>query len=343
MNKTRIILLTLLSAVSTVACAEKKPQYNCTVTSPKWAKEFNKVYQLDEFRVYYSDLESSTHRLPQTSDINNNKIPDYVENIAIQAMNSRDMFKLAGFRSPLDSPRYQNSAESIAIFLQKTEGNGVAFERAARYPNLSINSKDMPCSISIVISNNLEGFPGSWATVTHELFHLYQYGYAQFKNSWYLESLANWADRAMKIDITNNTKRLPPLPQTRTEINQDIFGKAYTHIWRRLFLINDSDILEIPEDMLKRRYVGGSKVFLDNEWRGTHFVLTFMQNLEKESNRISAEKKWEPYHWKEKDQRSKEWDPLILQLIQKQLKQPEYDQKEIRFMRNISIPNLKSE
>ncbi|WOE40494.1 hypothetical protein [Acinetobacter chinensis] len=343
MNKTRIILLTLLSTVSTVACAEKKPQYNCTVTSPKWAKEFNKVYQLDEFRVYYSDLESSTQKLPQTADINNNKIPDYVENIAIQAQSARDMFKLAGFRSPLDSPRYKNSAESIAIFLQKTKGNGLAFEQAIRYPNMPIRTEKMPCSINIVISNNLEGFPGSWATVAHELFHLHQYGYAQFKSPWYMESLAFWADRSLKADLTRSTRNLPPLPQSDTAIRQEIFGEAYTHIWRRLFLINNSDVLKVPNNLLKRRYVGGSKVFLDNEWRGTHFVLTFMQNLEKESARVSAEKKWPLYNWKEEDQRSKEWDPLILQLIQKQLKQPEYDQKETRFMRNISIQNLKSE
>ena len=336
----------VLSISLMTACTYAKKENSsvqCKVSSPDWANEFNKVYQLDEFYVYYSDLPNSEHKIPQTKDINKNNIPDYVENIALQAKNSRDMFHLAGFRSPLKSARYQNSATGIAIFLQKIKGNGAAFERAAQHPNIAKDMIQMPCSITLVISNNLDGFPGTWATVTHELSHLYQYGYTQFKNSWYLESLANWADRAVKVDVTYSTKNLPSLPQNNQDFNKQIYKQSYTHIWRRLFLINDSDILEVPEKFKERTYIGGQKVFLDDEWRGTKFVLKFMQSMEKESDLITKQRNWPKYHWTEKDQRLPEWNPIIFGLIQKQLQQPQYDQPEIQFMRTVDLKTIKSE
>ena len=336
-----LILFNML-LLSSCSYAKKEP-IQCKVSTPDWANEFNKVYRVDEFSIYYSDLDSSPHKIPQTQDTNHNKIPDYVENIAIQAQNSRDMFHLAGFRSPLKSPRYQNNAENIAIFLKKIDGNGAAFEIPAQHPNIAKKMSPMQCSLALVVSNNLENFPSTWATVTHELFHLYQYGYTQFKNSWYLESLANWADRAVKVDITPNTKKLPPLPQSTQAFEEQVYKKTYTHIWRRLFLINNSDILQVPEKFKERTYIGGQKVFLDHEWRGTKFVVKFMQDMEKESDQITQQRSWPAYNWKEKDQRRPEWNPVIYSLIQKQLQQPQYDQTEIQFMRKVDLKTLNSE
>ena len=337
------VLLGIGLMTSCTYAKKENSSVQCKVSSPAWANEFNKVYQLDEFYIYYSDLPNSEHKLPQTKDINKNNIPDYVENIALQAQNSRDMFQLAGFRSPLKSPRYQNSATAIAIFLQKIKNNGTAFETAAQYPNIATDMIKMPCSITFVISNNLEAFPGGWGTVAHELFHLYEYSYTQFKNSWYLESLAFWADRSLKRDNGSSTRNLLTLPQNPIDFNQQVYKEPYTHIWRRLFLINDTDVLRIPDHMKNRTYIGGQKVFADDEWRGTKFVLKFMQNMEKESDLITKQRNWPKYHWTEKDQRSPEWNPIIFGLIQKQLQQPQYDQPEIQFMRTVDLKTIKSE
>ena len=337
------VLLGIGLMTSCTYAKKENSSVQCKVSSPAWANEFNKVYQLDEFYIYYSDLPNSEHKLPQTKDINKNNIPDYVENIALQAQNSRDMFQLAGFRSPLKSPRYQNSATAIAIFLQKIKNNGTAFETAAQYPNIATDMIKMPCSITFVISNNLEAFPGGWGTVAHELFHLYEYSYTQFKNSWYLESLAFWADRSLKRDNGSSTRNLLTLPQNPIDFNQQVYKQPYTHIWRRLFLINDTDVLKIPDHMKNRTYIGGQKVFADDEWRGTKFVLKFMQNMEKESDLITKQRSWPEYHWTEKDQRLPEWNPIIFGLIQKQLQQPQYDQPEIQFMRTVDLKTIKSE
>ena len=340
MKKTIPLFILLNLAFTQISCAKNTPSFpECRTTQPAWGSEFNKVYQVDEFKIYYSDLANSRNKLPNMQDLNSNNIPDYVENIAIQAQSSRDIFKYAGFISPLDKPRYTN-AKSIGIFLKTMDGNGVAYEGIRRHDNLS-TVIEMPCSISIDVSNNLDQFPANyWTTVTHELFHLYQYGYSQFKNSWYLESLANWAERGLKLDITNSTKSLPPLPQNSTELEEKVFSQSYTPMWRRLFLIYEKDKLVIPNHLKDRTYTDGSKVYKDDEWRGTHLVLNIMNNLEKESDKITKQENWPNYFWKEDDQRSKRWDPVIFNIIQKQIKQAKINTPEAQFIKTTEIKSI---
>lgn len=91
-------------------------------------------------------------------------------------------------------------------------------------------------------------------------FFIYTYySYTQFKNSWYLESLAFWADRSLKRENGSGTRNLPTLPQNPTDFYKQIYKQPYTHIWRRLFLINDTDVLKIPDHMKNRIYIGGQK------------------------------------------------------------------------------------
>lgn len=334
------ILLTLLFITS---CSQAKQVKACRIDNNKNLKTFNRVYKADEFYIYYSDLANSPDKLTQTADLNKNNIPDYVENIAIQAQASRDIFKYAGFQSPLQSKRYKGQTQVIAIFIKNLGGNGIAFEVPSIAAQIG-TQEAMPCALIINLSTNLTDFPANyWTTVTHELFHLYEYGYAQFKNSWYTESLANWSERALRVDNTTGTRKLQALPQNSDQITAQIFQKNYTPLWRRLFYINNTDVLTIPTTLQKQTYVDGSLVFKDNEWRGASFILKFMQNMEKESDLITKQRNWPEYHWAEKDQRLPEWDPIIFGLIQKQLQQPQYDQPEIRFMRTVDLKTLKSE
>jgi hypothetical protein len=339
MNKTAILISSVFLIFSQTSCAENQKYPECKVNQPIWAKDFNKVYKVDEFYIFYSDLDSSIHKLPNPTDSNKNNIPDYVEDIATQAKSSRDIFNHAGFISLLEKPRYKN-ANAISIFLKKMDGNGVAYEAISKHTNTS-TSVEMPCSTVMAISNNLENFPADyWTTVTHELFHLYQYGYAQFKNSWYLESLANWAERSLRLDITQATKKLNALPQTKDEIKTDIFDKNYNALWRRLFLIHSKDNLAIPEQFKTRTYTNGTKVFKDDEWRGTNLVVNIMNNLEKESERITKQENWPNYYWKESDQRSKQWDALIFNVIQKEMNKANIHEPEAQFIKTVKIKSV---
>lgn len=331
--KTILICILITQSISSKANSD----IQCRVTQPNWASQFNRVYQKDEFFIFYSDLDNSEHRLKQTADRNQNKIPDYIEDIATQAIASRKIFSLAGFRHPLKSPRYQKKARAISIFVKNFKGNGVAFEVPSQYPNLNIKTP-MPCSLIIHVSNALTDFPANyWTTVTHEFFHLYQYAYTQFKNSWYLESLANWSERALRVDLTASTKRLGALPQSSESLKKDIFKQAYNPLWRRLSVIEPQNRLVIPNHLKLLKYTDGSLVFKDQEWRGTKLALNVMQNLEIASNQISTEKKWPAYDWKEDDQRLEQWNLIIWKNIQAAMHQQNYKNPELNAIKNISI------
>ena len=338
MKKFTLSSLTILAltASSYVAANDE-----CAINRTQWSTGFNKVYQLDEFYVYYSDQPDNPNTPIDTQDLNQNKVPDYIENIAIQAQASRDAFSLAGFRHPLKSPRYQN-VKAIAIFVQKLSGNGLAYEMPVKH-SLIPAIKNMPCSLPISISNSLPDFPGSyWTTVTHELFHLYQYSYSQFKNKWYLESMANWAERALRVDINAQTKKLAPLPQNTAQLQEQLFNQAYNPMWRRLFYIDQNDVLELPAQLTSRKYINGDAVFKDQVWYGTRFALNFLQDLELSSNTMSKELKWPTYGWKESDQKLNKWNCTIFQIYQKNLQAMPVDLKETAAMRKLSQRELNS-
>jgi len=52
------------------------------------AKQLNRIYQKDEFYIFYSDKQKSRDRIQNLNDTNNNAVPDYIEDIAIQAVAS---------------------------------------------------------------------------------------------------------------------------------------------------------------------------------------------------------------------------------------------------------------
>lgn len=333
--KTTYLIAILACTVTQIACGKTINQPNqCRTNNLPQAQDFNKVYQKDEFQIFYSTLANSKHQLKNKKDHNKNGIPDYVEDVATQAVASREIFKAAGFRHPLQSPRYQN-VKKISIFIQNLKGNGVAYEAPASHPNMM---HAMPCSLVLHISTDLKDFPANyWTTVTHELFHLYQYGYTQFKNTWYLESLANWSERALRIDLSTGTKNLPALPKNTLQLNKEVMNKGYHHVWRRLSVIEGQDRLLIPPHLQKMRYSDGSLVFKDQEWRNTALVLNVMQNLEQASLNISQDKNWNAYNWKEADQRLKTWDPIIWQNIQAAFKNQSYQSKEVKQLLQIKV------
>lgn len=334
------LLITLNLIILSHICLAKSNDINCRTVDLNWTKEFNHSYIKDEFIIFYSDLPYSSHSVTQIQDLNKNNIPDYVENIAIQAVSSRDAFKLGGLKHPLQSDRYNKNATKISIFIKKLNGNGLAFESSSQYSYLS-KTQSMPCSLIIFISNNLNNFPGNyWTTVTHELFHLYEYGYAQFKNSWYLESLANWSERALKKD-PEDPKQTIALPQNKVKLDSQILRNPYNQLWHRLFILNQDDRLIFSPDIMQRKYVNGSDVFKDNQWRGINFVSKFLEDLKHSSSTISKQKNWSEYQWASDIKKDTQWDPIILSIIQKQLKKTPYkNMPEASFLRTIKLNDL---
>lgn len=280
--------------------------------------EIKHVYQAGDFRFFYTDNPKSKHHIPDQTDNNKNKVPDYIENMAIQANATAAALKHIGFKAPLETERYKQTAKTIDFIVQSTKYNGLAYE-------IPVSIKDgtkqqQQCGLKIHIRHNLEGFPGNWSIVTHELFHLYQYGYTQFKNSWYLEGMTNWLERVIRKET--GKKHLSRLPRTAAELEKNVFSVPYNNLWHRLgFLAQQNNgHLKLPSDIMDRRYTNGEKVFKDDIFYGWSFALKILQQLEAQSMLISKQQNIETYRWKESVQRSPDNNKLILKSIQQTMR-----------------------
>lgn len=284
------------------------------------------VYKSGIFRIYYSSNPNNNEYITDQTDINGNNIPDYVENIAIQGNATIEALTYLGFTNPLESDRYKNVAHYIDIHLLTISGNGVAYE----YPSNFINkpSKENMCALLLVVRKDLESFPADyWTTVTHEIFHLYQYGYNQFKGGWYLEGMTNLMERLLKFG-SQGGRGLTPLPTTLDELEANVYNIPYNQLWHRLAVLSDqtNGQLNLPSTLLNRTYTDGSKVFKDKSLKGHLFIRKVLENMKLKTDKLSIERNWDAHNWEEVDQISSDNRPHMLKTIQDTMYQLEMNQ-----------------
>ncbi len=99
-----------------------------------------------------------------------------------------------GLRFPLQQKIYAQARQINVYVLQLPKGNGLAFDRVAA--ETMNDGRQLPCGLKFVLNAALE--PARNITPAHEFFHLYQYGYAVFKQTWYLEGMARWMENSFK-------------------------------------------------------------------------------------------------------------------------------------------------
>ncbi|MFC4953495.1 hypothetical protein [Acinetobacter puyangensis] len=169
----------------------------------------------------------------------------------------------------------------------------------------------------------MEQFPGNyWTTVTHAIFHLYQYGYNQFKGGWYLEGMTNLMERLLRLG-TQGGNGLTPLPATQTELENNVYNVAYNQLWHRLAVLSDNTNgqLNLPFELLNRTYTDGSKVFKDEKLKGHAFIKKVLKNMKLKTDLISSQNNWDPHNWAESDQISPSNRPYMLNVIQETMYQ----------------------
>ncbi|CAI3158411.1 hypothetical protein MWMV7_MWMV7_03090 [Acinetobacter calcoaceticus] len=263
-NILKIIFFFLISSLSLACLAADKE--NMAI------KEEKKYYKSGKIRVVYS-----LNEIEQT-DINKNNIPDYIENIAIQANATIDALDYLGFINPLNSPRYKSEVRYIDIHVVSLSYNGIAYDK----PYLSsFDGAKNEKALLIKLNSRLKNFPGNyWTVVAHEIFHLYQYGYSPLKPSWYLEGMANWSERLLRKDDIDIKGRVI-LPTSSSSLQNNIYQVPYNKLWYRLAFLskmNDSQ-LNLPDSIIKRTYVDDSLVFKDKSFSGYIFMRNFLSNL----------------------------------------------------------------
>lgn len=300
----------------------------CASLSSSNLNKLDEVYSLGEIRVFYTrknPASGTSHKLPahSTADTNNNHVPDFVENIALQAGISREAFNSLGFPDPLESARYRVS-KRIDINLLNFSGNGVAYDKAVRYP--SAPNRGNVCTLRIDISVNLQDkapFTTRWFIVTHEMFHLFQYGQTLFKRRWMNEATAKWAEYALRprsfYPLGTPTYTLPKTKCELLDIVASPHSARANRLWSRLadlLGLLEGDI-RLDSDLLDARYVDGNFVLKDATLEGSGIVNAVYQTLGAEDDIVSYVKGW-PYHdWAEPNQTSSTHDPRIFQAIKR--------------------------
>ena len=250
----------------------------------------SEMHTVGEFRIFYS--RAGKDALPNVEDANRNGIPDYVDRIARELLAARNNYNdLLRLRHPFNSPRYSNRARFIDVNLLdlplKPGGfkHGIAYDELSSFDRVQDAGRKVPVLV-MDISNEL---PAKNATPAHELFHLYQYGYTFFKNRWYIEGTARWAERLGK----GAGGQADALPRSSTEI-RTMFGQTYktAAFWRRL----------------------GSKVDAAD---GRSFIRAFLEELDRADDTLRVD-------WKEADQRSAANDIHIWRALRSTLDRPEF-------------------
>jgi len=267
---------------------------------PEWKRKriaLNECYVEDEFRVFYAVEGESALSREQRTDTDRDGVPDKVQNIARQLVVARrlyvEVFKL---RHPFESPRYKDRVKFFDVHVASmpsgsygSAGDGIVnymrpTDPKGGYEVLTIDvTKDVPCT-------NL--------TPAHELFHEFQNGYTLFKNAWYTEGTARWAEYALRKGVG----RAGPLPTTEAA-KEALYGLKYdaSSFWNALAEASDGKgTFRVPKELAEAHYVGGQqRIVQDLRLHGIDFMRALLQELDAMDDEVSRMDGLDPLDWSE--------------------------------------------
>ncbi|MFG0296905.1 MAG: hypothetical protein ACF8PG_13445 [Maioricimonas sp. JB045] len=301
----RVLTIAVLAGVLTsgsIAFAQKK--------SP-----LNEHYVLGRIRVFYTN--EGAGAVPST-DADRNGVPDRVEDVAKQIRAAHLLFcGVLKFPDPFESERYKG-VTCIQVSLRDRKemggGNGVAFESAQRARRIP---EGQPGDRAIVMSIASQVDPKRNITPAHELFHLIQYSTTYFKNGWYLEGMARWAEHALAEGGLGDVKYSidGPWPQKPQQLQQLAKMKydAEFLLWNPVAGRTDRDGLltdeMLGEELCSLCYSDGSPVLRDRFLQGAEVMRDVLIELGKQDD--IAFKALGYDEWSEENQRAEENNPFI--------------------------------
>ncbi|KAF1068160.1 MAG: hypothetical protein GAK39_03624 [Variovorax sp.] len=303
----------------------------CRISKNAHRLALTQRHEFNGIRVFYA-LEGP-HALYTGVDLNGNGVPDMVEDAALHLDTVRRIYLANGFRDPLRSPRFRQ-AETIDIDLLNFDAyspgvadkRGLSFSAVIRYPGSSARADR--CTLSIAINAALAGNHERVKDylIPHELFHLFQYGHAMFRASWYLEGMAKWAEWVTLAENRRNpTLWSTPLPATPTELRARVFANPnpydVRHFWNRLAELAKAGEppMAMPDELRARRFADGSPVVRDEIWRGHALMLRILQAFGEETEAVARERGLPPYQWPDADQRDTAHNPRLMRVVQRAL------------------------
>lgn len=271
MNKTKIVLAILLFLSPLLASAGAWEDRR---------SQLDKVAIYNEFRIFYSLSGKDALPLKRQRDLNNDGTPDFVERVGSRLLKADEFFKReVALTPPLRSKRYAGKVRYIDVnildFSKNKTGpkNGVAYDGTPKFNRASAGQAS-PNVLAIDLSGSVRLTTNS---VEHELFHLYQNGYTFFKNRWYTEGTARWAEHIIQGHIGSGTT----LPNSKAD-RKRLFTKTYAahSFWN---------------EIIKR---------IDSATQGKKFIKALLEELDSSDDKAAQKRGLNRHHWKESEQKS---------------------------------------
>jgi len=238
-------------------------------------------YDRGRIRVYY---QTEGPAAVLSRDENDNRIPDPVEDAALQveAMHKL-MVEALGFPDPFKSKRF-SPAKRVEIFILGRDrmrvAKGIAFDELQR-------AKDEPKGVKSIrfwMAADVE--PHRNGTPAHEYFHLIQYGNSYFKNSWYAEGTARWAEGLLGKASGTSAESTVVWPLTSGDVetlNKRSYAAATEFFLPLLHRFNREDD-HLPDHEAVReveamRYANGTPVLRAHRLAGWPLIKQWFERL----------------------------------------------------------------
>jgi len=286
----------------------------------KRRKQLRKVYQIGKFRIFYSL--KGRDSLPKTRliDSNNDKVPDYIQNVALQLVHAEEYYtKILGLTHPFyQAPYSDKNLKYIDINIVRLpldpinkEIRGKAWSKAGSLKR-NYFPKSNGNSLMIDISSDFDLTHGVPA---HELFHLFQYGYTQLHSPWFVEGTAVWAQNHFGGVEYSEWK----VPKNK----QQLLSQKYesSKFWSEVCNRVDKYGITVPSRFTKHTYIGNDiKIVPEQNAKCIRFMKKFLSELKRIEKTVTKAKDLVPYSWTSEARYSPDNEKYIWQALRNSMK-----------------------
>lgn len=278
---------------------------------PAWQRDraaLDRRFVCEEFRIHYSL--QGTHALPESASIDAQEAgsPVRIQDLAIQLLTARRCYvEVLGLRHPFESPRYKGRVRFVDVNVWALPGlNGTAGDAVVNYHR--DNDPPEGCDVlTIDLSNRLS--PANLSPA-HELFHLFQNGYTQFKTPWYYEGVARWSEDLLR----QGRGAAGSLPATAADL-EHLFELSYgaSMFWEAMARQTDPVAsVRMPDHWRALHYPSsGRPVVEDLVFSGAPFLKTLLEELDEQDDLASRRFGLDAGNWPEDRQRSPDNNPYL--------------------------------
>jgi hypothetical protein len=273
---------------------------------PQWQQRrvaLDRHFVVEEFRIHYALTGPDALPPADHADTDGNGVPDKIQNFALQLVTARRCYVEAlGLRHPFESPRYKGRVKFVDVnVFDLGNKNGSAGDAVVNYHRPS----DPPEGVEVVTIDLTAQLPAGNLSPAHELFHLFQNGYSQFKNAWYYEGTARWSEDLLRAGASPTGA----VPTDGAQV-EAMFALSYdaSRIWQALARASDPiGQMRLPPDLRGTRYIGSPKPVIEDEaFHGGPLLRALLEELDRADDIVSKESGLDPLNWPEARQRSPE-------------------------------------